>query len=63
MDLTNEDLTILLRSLLRSIEKTPPSERARHKAVYDKIAAESARRMPREELAKLGRAIGHAIGE
>lgn len=63
MELTKKDVGVLLRSLMRSMEKTPPKELPAHKAVYEKLTAESVRMMPPGQRARLSRALGRAIGE
>jgi hypothetical protein len=62
MNLTRREVSVLMRSLLRSLESTPEREQAEHKAIYEKLSAESVRLLPAGLLKRVGRALDHAIG-
>lgn len=62
MKLSHVEAVILMRSLLRSLEKTPESERAGHQAIYERLSKESIRTLPTSAVRRLGAAIDHAIG-
>jgi hypothetical protein len=62
MTFGRQELTLLMRSLLRSLPDTPPRERQVHKRVYDKLSEEVVRLTPRRTTAALGRALDRMIG-
>ena len=62
MNFTRREVSVLMRSLLRSLEGTPERERAEHKAIYDRLSAESVRLLPPGLMKRVGRAMDHAIG-
>ena len=63
MTFNRGEVGLLMRSLLRSMEKTPERERAAHKELYERLGAESVRLTPRRQLRAVARALDHAIGE
>lgn len=62
MNLTHSEVAALMRSLLRSLEKTPERERKDHEALYQKLNAEFVRTLPKRLVRAVSRAMDHAIG-
>lgn len=63
MKLNRAEITMLMRSLLRSMERTPERELGAHKRLYDKLSEEAVRLMPRGRVRAVAMAMDHAIGE
>jgi hypothetical protein len=49
---------VMMRSLLRSLEKTPKNEHQAHRELYSKLNAEAVRLMPRKRRDRLRRQLG-----
>jgi len=62
LKLEPKEVTALMRSLLRSLEKTPTSEQHIHMKVYEKLAAAYAGGLPKKLRGAVGRAIDVIIG-
>jgi hypothetical protein len=63
MELTRDEVALLMRSLLRSLEPTPARERDAHKRLYDRLSAEFFRLTPQKKIEALARALGDVQGE
>jgi len=63
MELSREEIVVMMRSLLRSLEKTPEHERQAHHDLYSRLSAESVRLMPYKRRQALAQAMDHLIGE
>lgn len=63
MDLSRDEVSFLMRSLLRSLEHTPGKERGAHRRLYDKLGAEFFRLTPRKKVEALVRALDGFNGE
>lgn len=57
MTLSRAEIIVMMRSLLRSLEDTPESERQAHHDLYSKLSAESARLMPYKRQRALAQAM------
>ena len=63
MELTRDEVSLLMRSLLRSLEHTPARERDHHRRLYDRLSAEFFRLTPRKKIEALSRALADVQGE
>lgn len=62
LKLEKKEVVVLMRSLLRSLEKTPTSERVAHERVYEKLSAAFISGLPKKLTGAIGRAIDVLIG-
>lgn len=62
MKLDRREVTLLMRSLLRSLPDTPAREQAAHKALYERLSEEAVRLTPRRIVMAVGRALDRMIG-
>lgn len=60
--MTHQQITAVMRSLSRSLEKTPWKERDLHSELWDKFAQWHAETTPPKDLRALGRALDRSIG-
>jgi hypothetical protein len=63
MTFTRAEIVVMMRSLLRSLEKTPERERAAHHDLFGKLSAEVVRLTPHKRRLAVARAIDHLNGE
>lgn len=63
MTFSRAEIIIMMRSLLRSLEKTPERERQAHHEMYSKVSAEFVRMMPYKRRHAVAQAMDHLIGE
>lgn len=63
MKLSRDDVAFLMRSLLRSMEKTPGREMDAHSKLYGRLSEEFFRLTPQHKLKALVRALDGFNGE
>ena len=63
MELTRDEVSTLMRSLLRSLEHTPARECDSHQRLYGKLSTEFFRLTPRKKIEALSRALACGQGE